>query len=178
MANTGYDTSVDSFELYDLAKDEFEQNNILPDNISLAGEMKRELEKMVYELSNSENITDPPRMIIGTEHENPLILNRNDAWGEPGVWTQEEVYGMWRVKITEGTYDIKFKFIEPLTTRGVMHLETNSLVYRTDNTSIPTDNIEMKNVYLHQTECDLITQYITGGKRIFPLWVEFKKTDL
>lgn len=178
VANTGYDTSVDSFELYDLAKDEFEQNNILPDNISLAGEMKRELEKMVYELSNSENITDPPRMIIGTERENPLILNRNDAWGEPGVWTQEEVYGMWRVKITEGTYDIKFKFIEPLTTRGVMHLETNSLVYRTDNTSIPTDNIEMKNVYLHQTECDLITQYITGGKRIFPLWVEFKKTDL
>jgi arylsulfatase len=178
VANTNYNTSVNSFELFDLKKDEFEQNDILSGNLSVAGEMKSELDNILYELSNSENIINPPRMIIGTEYENPLILNRNDAWGEPGVWTQEEVYGMWRVKITEGTYDIRFKFIEPLTTGGVMHLETNSLVYRTDNTCIPTDVIEMKNVNFHETECDLITQYITGGKRIFPLWVELKKTDL
>ncbi len=178
VANTNCNASVNSFELFDLKKDKFEQNNILSGNLSIAGELKTELDNILFELTNSENIINPPRMIIGTDHENPLILNRNDAWGEPGVWTQEEVYGMWRVKIEEGTYDIRFKFIEPLNTPGMMNIETNSLVYRSDNINPPTDIVEMKNVYFRETVCDLITQYKTREKTIFPFWVEFTRTDI
>ncbi len=178
VGNTDYNAPLDSFELFDLQKDEFEQDNIIHDNTSRAEQLKSELDKIVFELSNSNNIINSQQNIIGTIHENPVILNRNDAWGEPGIWTQEEVFGIWRVKITEGTYDIKFKFIEPLQTPGIMCLETNSLVFRTTNATIPTDLIEIKNVHFQEKECDIIPQYKTQGRSIFPLWVEFNKTDL
>jgi len=115
--------------------------------------------------------------LVGSEKENPVYLNRNDAGGARGIWTQEEVFGFWRVKIKEGRYNIRFRFIESLNTKGTMFLETNSLIFRQENKDAPTDMIEMKNVHFSEMECEFIPQYAAGGKRIFPLWVELEKIE-
>ena len=177
VGNTNYNAELEEFELFNIQEDEFELKNILPGNRSLASEMKTELDQMIQEISNSPHLQNPPRIVIGSEHENPVYLNRNDAGGARGIWKQEEVFGFWRVKIQKGTYNIRFKFIQPLESAGTMFLETNSLIYRQENKNTPTDIIEMKNVQFSDMECNLIPQYATGGKRIFPLWMELKKIN-
>ncbi len=184
VGNTDFDASIEDFELYDIKNDEYEQKNILSANKTLASEMKSELDQLIYELTSSYHQLNPPRIIIGSELENPVILNRNDAGGERGIRYQEEAFGKWDVKIHEGYYNIKIKFMHFLETPGTMFLETNSIVFRLENKNIPTDIIEMKDVYLPEMECDLIPHYATGGKYpsygsegkyILPLYVEMEK---
>lgn len=58
-----------------------------------------------------------------------------------------------------------------------MYIETHAAIVKIENNNIPTDIIEMKNVYFPEMECELIPYYITEGKNIFPLWVELEKTE-
>ena len=175
VGHTDYDATLEDLELFNILEDEYEQHNIIASNMTLAEEMKNELDRMVLELTSSEHLQNPPRIIIGSEHENPVWLNRNDARGERAIWTKDEIYGFWKVKILEGRYDIRFKFIEPLTATGSMNLETSTVILKYENDAVPTDMIEMKDVYLQEMECDLIPYYASQGKNIFPLWVELTK---
>ncbi len=177
VGNTDHNAGLKNFELYNIYDDEFELKNILSENKTLASEMKIELDQMIQEISNSHHLQNPPRIVIGSEQENPVYLNRNDAGGARGIWTQEEVFGFWRVKIKEGKYNIRFKFIQPLESKGTLLLETNSLIYIQENKNTQTDVIEMKDVYFSEMECDLIPFYTAEGRNIFPLWVELEKVD-
>ncbi len=177
VGHTDYQASIEDFELFNIRKDEYELNNILSDHKPIAQKMKSDLDKILESVTQTPHLLNPPRIVIGTGHENPVVLNRNDAGGQRGLWTQEEVFGLWRVKINKGIYDIRFKFINPLESEGTLFLETNSSVLRQENQTTPTDIIEMKNVSLPEMECDLIPHYVTRGKRIFPLWVELKRRD-
>ncbi|MFC4871675.1 arylsulfatase [Negadavirga shengliensis] len=175
VGNTDYDAIVEDFELYHVRHDEHELNNIVQSNLTLATEMKSELDLLLSELTNSPHLTHPQRIIIGSEHENPVYLNRNDASGERGIWTQEEVFGLWKVKIKGGKYNIRFKFIKPLENSGKMILETSGKIIQWENKNVPTDFIELKDVLLPEMESDLIPHYVSGGRSIFPLWVEMEK---
>jgi arylsulfatase len=177
VGQTNFDAPLENFELFNIQEDEFELKNILIENKALASEMKTELDQMIREISASPHLQNPPLIVIGSEYENPVYLNRNDAGGARGIWTQEEIFGFWKVKIIEGKYNIRFKFIQPLESAGTMFLETNSLIYRQENKNVPTDIIEMKNVSISETECDLVPFYTAGGKNIFPLWVELDKVQ-
>ncbi|MEX0981330.1 MAG: arylsulfatase [Bacteroidales bacterium] len=175
VGHTDYDAVLEDFGLYNIVEDEYEQNNIIASNKALAAEMKSELDQMVFELTASEHMQNSPRIIIGSEHENPVYLNRNDARGERAIWTKQEIYGFWKVKILEGRYDIRFKFVQPINTAGSMYLETSTVILSYENEATPTDLIEMKDVYLPDMECDLMPYYSSKGRSIFPLWVELTR---
>jgi len=175
IGNTDYHAAPENFELYYVREDPFEQENIVSENKELATEMKRELDRMIREIIRSPHLQSPPRIVIGSDQENPVYLNRNDAGGDRGIWTQEEVFGLWRVKILEGRYNIRFKFVKPLESDGTMMLEAEALIYSQDVVDVPTDVIEMKGVPFPEMECDLIPHFLSEGKRIFPLWVEMEK---
>ncbi|ETN96885.1 arylsulfatase [Zhouia amylolytica] len=177
VGKTDYDAPIKDFELFDLDKDPYEQNNIVLENQTIANNLKEELHETYNELIASENLIHQPRIIIGSTHENPVILNRNDAGGQRGIWDQEELYGKWKVSIEKGLYDIKFKFINPVKANGRMYLETNGLVKHVLNKKEGTDIIEMKNVFFSEMDCDLIPFYAIGSKNIFPFWVEMRKID-
>ena len=177
VGKTGYDAEIQDFELFDLNTDPYEQNNIVAEKKAVANKLKKELDILYNELIDSENLIDQPRIVVGNANENPIILNRNDAGGQRGIWAQEEVYGKWRVSIEEGHYNIRYKFIKPVKANGRMYLETNALVKQTLNRKEGTDIIEMNNVYLPEMDCDLIPFYAIGSKRIFPFWVEMVKID-
>jgi len=175
VGNTNYDAPLKEFELLNFIEDEFEQQNVLASNRSLAAEMKKELDRMIHEITNSVHLKNPQRVIIGSEYENPVYLNRNDALGTRGIWTQAEIYGFWKVKVLEGRYNIRFGFIEPLEKNGRMFLETNSVIIRSEINNTSTDVIQLNNVYLSEMECDLTPYYSIGGRNKFPLWVELEK---
>lgn len=177
VGKTDYDAEIDDFELFNIEKDPYEQKNIVLDSKIIANNLKKELDKIYEELITSENLINQPRIIVGSANENPILLNRNEAGGERGVWDQEEVNGNWRVSIKKGYYDIKFKFIKPLKANGKMYLETNTLVKQMLNKKEDTDIIEMKNVCFSDIDCDLKPFYAIDSKYIFPFWVEMKKRD-
>lgn len=177
VAHAGYDASIDDFELFDIAKDPYEQSDILAGNRDLALSMKDDLDKRINDLARSPNLVDPPSIEIGSRHENPVILNRNDAGGSWGVWEQEEIYGSWHVRIREGFYNIRIKFINPVPAGGRMVLETRQLISQSHNSAGETDLIEMKNLFLPEMSCDIIPYYQAGSKRIFPLWIEVSRIE-
>ncbi|MCG2459369.1 arylsulfatase [Flavobacteriaceae bacterium F89] len=177
VGKTNFNAPITDFELFDLVKDPYEQNNIVSENQSTANILKEELDKTYHELITSKNLVDQPPIIIGSPYENPVILNRNDAGGQRGIWAQEEIYGKWKVRIEKGHYDIKFKFIKPVKANGRMYLELNTLVKQMQNQKEDTDIIEMKNVFFPEMDGDLIPYYAIGARNIFPFWVEMKRIE-
>jgi arylsulfatase len=139
--------------------------------------MKTELDKYFYELVNSPNITNSQRILIGNEKENPVFLNRNDADGDRGIWAQEEIYGKWRVSVSPGTYNIRFRFLTPLKEGGQMIVETGSFINQKRNSQKGLTVIELKNVSYNKMDCDFIPFYLIESKRILPFWVEIEKVQ-
>jgi len=177
VGNADYNAKIEDFELYDLKKDLYEQNNIILENIKIASTLKQELDRTYNDLIGSGNLLNQPPIIIGSKFENPIILNRNDAGGDRGIWNQEEINGNWKVSIQKGLYNIKFKFIKPVKANGNMYLEANTLIRQVHNAKDGTDIIEMKNVYFADMDCELTPYYRIGTKNIFPFWVEMEKID-
>jgi arylsulfatase A-like enzyme len=175
VGNTDYNAPVSNFELFDIEKDPYEQKNVVHEFPAIAGELKAELDKNFSEMVGSENMVNKPYILAGTGNENPVILNRNDTEGQWGVWDQEEVYGTWRVHFEKGNYNLRFKFIKPVPADGRMMVETKSFITQSKNTAGVTDIIEMKNVSIPEMECDFTPFYLSGQRKILPLWVEIEK---
>jgi arylsulfatase A-like enzyme len=175
VGHTDYNATIDRFELFDIEKDPYEQNNIVKDYPAIATALKTEMDTIFLELAGSDNMINPPYIEVGTDHENPVILNRNDAGGERGVWDQEEVFGKWNLDIKEGYYNIRFRFLKPVPANGRMVLDTRSITHQFRNTEDNVIFLEMKNVYLPQMKSDFIPFYEVGSQRIFPLWAEIEK---
>jgi arylsulfatase len=177
VGHTDYNAPLDSFELFDIDNDPFELNNLIKVYPGKGEELKNELDQIFMELTASPNMINPPYIEVGTDHENPVILNRNDADGERGIWEQEEIYGKWRVNIREGYYNIKYRFLKPLPANGRMMLDTRSVTYQFLNMEENTILLEMKNVYLPDMKSDFVPFYETGARKILPLWVEIEKNQ-
>lgn len=165
VGHGGYNTDITDFELFNVKKDPYEQNNIVQAQVNIAQDLKKKLNHQFYELANSPNLQNPPRIIIGSEHENPVYLNRNDLEN-----------GKWNVQVEEGYYNVRFKFLDVLSVQGKMVLETKPIINQMVHTLESTNEIIMKNLYLPDLNCDLLPYYLPKGKaKITPFWVELEK---
>jgi arylsulfatase len=175
VGQTNYNAALEEFELFDIQHDPYENKNLVSEKKEVALALKKELDRLYRELIFSENIINPPRIMVGNQNENPVFLNRNDADGERGIWAQEEIYGKWLIHVAEGQYNVRFRFIQPVKTGGQMVLETGAIINQMKNNSAETEIIEMKNVSLPEMDCELIPFYAVEGKNIFPFWVEIER---
>ncbi|PIA77682.1 arylsulfatase [Gaetbulibacter sp. 4G1] len=174
VGKTNYNAPIEDFQMFDIKNDPNEQNNIVLKNKNFAKGLKQNLDQIYKELINSNNLINQPSISVGSEFENPIILNRNDAGGERGIWNQEEIFGKWYVNVAEGHYNIKFKFIKPVEPKGRMILETDAIVNQL-KIDMETDFIEMKNIYLPKMTGNLIPFYMKNNKHILPFLVEIEK---
>ena len=173
IGKTDYNSPIENFELYDTYKDPFEKNNLVTQKKSIALSLKKEMHQTFLELVNSENLKNPPRIMLGSDFENPVYLNRNDAGGQRAVWNQEQAYSFWKVDINkEGLYDLKFKFLKPLPANGNMYLEIGQSIQQKFNSKDNLDLIEMKSVYLPKGFNDFTPFYMFQKGNYFPLYVE------
>jgi len=173
IGKTDYNSPIENFELYDTYNDPFEKNNLVTQKKSIALSLKKEMHQTFLELVNSENLKNPPRIMLGSDFENPVYLNRNDAGGQRAVWNQEQAYSFWKVDINkEGLYDLKFKFLKPLPANGNMYLEIGQSIQQKFNSKDNLDVIEMKSVYLPKGFNDFTPFYMFQKGNYFPLYVE------
>jgi len=177
VGHTSFDAGIEEFQLFNLDKDPFELDNIVGEHQSLALELKQEMDDYLDELAASPHLVNQPRIQIGTEHENPVYLNRNDAAGDRGIWTQEDIFGKWVVSIEKGTYDVEFIFIKPVPGEGRLSLETGPVIHRRNISQENAEKLLMENVSLPSIDADLLPYFIASGKRYFPLYLKITRKD-
>ena len=177
VGNNDFDSKIEEFELYDLVEDPNENNNIISQNIETAISFKKEMDNSIDDLLKSKNIKKPPRIIIGSEFENPTILNRNDASGERGVWAQNDIYTFWKVNFKKGIYDFKFKFKDSIANKGTLFTEINNRVYSKKIDKAINNTLEMNNISIDNSEFDLISFLKLDSKKIYPFWIEIYKQN-
>ncbi|MEM6379097.1 MAG: arylsulfatase, partial [Bacteroidota bacterium] len=177
VGQTDYNAPITNFELFNIEKDPYEQNNLIEKQTTIASGLKQDLDNLYADLIQSPNLAQPPLIEVGRSAENPIYLNRNDASGERGIWAAEDIFGQWAVDILPGKYDFIFKFIEPVNANGKLYLETNQIVHQKRYKGSTTDVIEMRGVHLPGLKGVLTPFYAVDGRRIFPFWVKMEKVD-
>ena len=99
-----------TFELYDLEADAGEQNDLAEQQPDILAGLKVGYEAWFEDVSATRGY-DPPRIPLGTEHENPVILTRQD-WrivGPDGYGDRN--LGYWEIDVAStGEYEIRLRF--------------------------------------------------------------------
>lgn len=95
---------LNTFGLFDLDKDPFEQNNLIQAQPALARQLKRGLDSVFNDISNSPNLTSR-RIIVGSTHEPVSILTRQDLNGtNMGGWLSDKATGYWHITVAQDDY--------------------------------------------------------------------------
>ncbi|MFV1967949.1 MAG: arylsulfatase [Pirellulaceae bacterium] len=97
------------FELYDIANDPGESHNLIDEQPAVFARLKKLYEEWFEDVSSTrpDNYA-PPRIHIGTRHENPSVLTRQDWRG--GSWAPDAI-GHWELHIAvAGHYTIRLDF--------------------------------------------------------------------
>ncbi|MEM1445207.1 MAG: arylsulfatase [Planctomycetota bacterium] len=118
---------VDGRELYDIQNDPGETRDIAADHPDQLAELRNAYETWFDDVSQTRPGNFEPVLIkIGTPHETPTVLNRNDRRSHgPDSWAQDEEHGHWAVSFQgcSGRYDVSIDFL-PRDTPGQATLAT------------------------------------------------------
>ena len=100
---------VDGKELYDMVADPGEQHDIAAQHPDIVAAMRKGYQEWFRDVSSTRGY-DPPRIILGTPHENPTRLTRQDWRGPRAGWAPDSL-GHWEVRIGQaGRYEVKLLF--------------------------------------------------------------------
>jgi len=94
------------FELYDMAADPYEQRNVAEQHSGVVAELTAVYDRW-FDQMQAERGFSKPRIVLGTEHENPVLLTRQD-------WREAETnggVGHWDVSLSDAApYDLSVRF--------------------------------------------------------------------
>jgi hypothetical protein len=84
------------YELFDLLNDPFEEKDLAAEKPDELAKLKKQYEAWFEDVTKGGFV--PPRIIVGSEKENPLRLSRQDLRGPGASWTLDSI-GHWEVKV-------------------------------------------------------------------------------
>jgi arylsulfatase A-like enzyme len=101
---------VNGDELYDLAADPGETRNVAAEHPEVVTRLREAYEAWFTDVTAGGY--DPVRIRLGTEHENPTRLTRQEARcvREGEGWRSETALSEWAVTAPEGVYDVTLRF--------------------------------------------------------------------
>lgn len=100
------------FELYDMTADPLEQQDLTQERPDVVEMMRNKYEQWFKDVGSTrpDNYA-PPRIHIGTDHENPVVLTRQDWRHIKGRTWAPDSNGYWELfAATSGKYDIRLRF--------------------------------------------------------------------
>lgn len=138
-----------AFELFDMRNDPFETKNIVAEHPDVVKKMKADYQAWFRDVSGTRGYA-PPRIHLGTPHENPVILTRQDWRGPKAGWRPESL-GYWEVTVArEGTFDVTFRFsavkknaVKNATARFSLGSVTKTLKLATDAKTCTFQNLRL-----------------------------------
>jgi len=97
---------VDGKELYDLESDPGETKDVAAEHPEIVARLRKEYEAWFKDVSATRGYA-PPRIFIGTDEENPVLLTRQDWRGPRASWDATGL-GHWEVDVKRGgAYEVK-----------------------------------------------------------------------
>lgn len=179
VGNSRYSARPEDFELFDLEKDPYELEDVQMKHPDIVKKLKKEFDRWYEEIMRSPHLNQIQRIKLGTRHENPVILNRNDAKGTEGIWAQDKIFGYWDVAVEEkGLYDFTFRFRKKIGLKGVMKLRLGTLQRSLENADTEALALEMKDIHLEKGHFRLEPWYRAQGDNYFPFYVEVRRQRL
>ena len=106
-----------NFELYDMENDPLEEHNLATKRRDIVREMLRDYEAWFADVGHTrQDNYAPPRIHIGTTHENPVVLTRQDWRHAKGrIWAPDSK-GYWELHAAQaGDYRVRLRFPEAKT---------------------------------------------------------------
>lgn len=101
-------TGQPHFELYDMRNDPFEMNNVAVNYPEKVAELRKAYDAWFDDVSSTRpDNYDPPRIYIGTPHENPVVLTRQDWRHKVGQPWGGDSNGEWVLYVADpGPYAV------------------------------------------------------------------------
>lgn len=162
---------INGKELYDIEADPGELHDIASGHPDIVSRLRAEYEAWYADVSTSRGYA-APRIHLGTPHENPVILTRQDWRGAEG-WSDTDL-GHWEVYVAEGgAYNVTMQFKgRPVPREAVFQLGTAKVTQ-----SVPPGASEctFNNVTLEKGGGILEGYIEQGGTRAGAAYVHIRK---
>ncbi|MEP0842443.1 MAG: arylsulfatase [Phycisphaerae bacterium] len=100
------------FELYDLEKDPGERQDRSAEHPEIVARLREDYERWFADVGSTrpDNYA-PPRIHVGTPHENPVVLTRQNWRLEVNGAVRPGNQGVWRLRVARaGTYQVRLRF--------------------------------------------------------------------
>jgi arylsulfatase A-like enzyme len=114
--------------LFDIQNDPYELKDVAAPNPDVVASLKKQYEAWFKDVESTRKFA-PPRIVIGSDKENPTVLTRQDWRGPQAGWTPKSV-GHWDLQVEKGG---DFEFTATLPTpalRGaVLHVTLGDYKY-------------------------------------------------
>jgi hypothetical protein len=99
---------INGKELYEIPADAAESRDLAAARPEVVTRLRSAYAQWFKEVSSTRGYA-PPRIPLGTPHENPVILTRQDWRGPQAGWTEDSI-GHWEVDVaTPGTYEVTLR---------------------------------------------------------------------
>jgi hypothetical protein len=163
---------VDGKELYDIESDPGETNDIASRRPEILRRLRAETEAWFKDVSSTRGYA-PPRIHVGTRHENPVTLTRQDWRGAKAGWAADSV-GHWEIHVAEaGDYEVRVELAEPAgPATASLQIGSKSAI-----AEIPAAAIEFRfpNLTLAPGDARLQAGVQVNGAVLGPLYVHVRK---
>jgi len=179
VGNIEYSEDPAGLELYHISDDPYELNDISKKNPEMVHTLKSEFDRWYSKMIVNEKLVTPPRIIIGSENENPVILNRNDWKGAKAKqWSSPDAYGYWDVTFAEdGLYNVKLRFADHFTREGRIFIRAGTVQRSMVNQDTTTNRLLLPDVPFREGDYMLEAWYDSWGKVYTPIYVEVEKSS-
>ena len=99
-----------AYELYDLERDPFEQNDLAAQEPERVAAMRARYDAWFDEVQRERPKLGELEIHVGTRHENPTTLTRQDWRREFTSWNRGSRVGTWLVRARAGRYRVRARF--------------------------------------------------------------------
>ncbi|HTK76351.1 MAG TPA: arylsulfatase [Gemmataceae bacterium] len=110
-AQAGAAPNLHKLELFDIPADPYEEHDLAAEKPEVVARLKRQYETWFDDVGKAHGYV-PVRIKLGTPHENPTRLTRQDWRGPRALdWTKPNSLGHWEVTVArDGTFDVTLRF--------------------------------------------------------------------
>jgi arylsulfatase len=177
VGHTAHGEPADLLQLYNLVEDPYELMDVSIGNSEVRDDLLKELDQWYKEIIVSPNLMEPPRITIGSDKENPVILGRNDWKGPKAMhWSSSEAFGYWDIKIEDrGPYAVKMVFNEPFSGPGRAFVRAGTRQYWINNSDTSRNEITIADVELNKGAQAFEGWYNFRGNLCSPFYIEIRK---
>ena len=177
VGKTEHGESDDHLKLFDLEKDPYELVDVSAEQREVKAALQLELDQWYEEIIVSPHLLKSPRMVIGSEYENTVILGRNDWKGPKAMqWSSDQAFGYYDISVVDqGPYNVKMVFRDHLPAAGQVRIRVGTRQYWFSNRDTTISEISMEDLLFDPGDHAFEAWYQAKGGIYSPICIEIEK---